>query len=136
MFLFEKIKALTPFQLSQASLNKLQGVQPQLVAVVQRAIQISPIDFKVVEGLRTLERQKQLLAQKATTTLRSHHLTGHAVDLCALVNNQVTYEYQYYTQISETMKSAAKELGVVIEWGGDWKTFKDGMHFQLPWSVR
>lgn len=136
MFLFEKIKALTPFQLSQASLNKLQGVQPQLVAVVQRAIQISPIDFKVVEGLRTLERQKQLLAQKATTTLRSRHLTGHAVDLCALVNNQVTYEYQYYTQISETMKSAAKELGVVIEWGGDWKTFKDGMHFQLPWSVR
>lgn len=136
MFLFEKIKALTPFQLSQASLNKLQGVQPQLVAVVQRAIQISPIDFKVVEGLRTLERQKQLLAQKATTTLRSRHLTGHAVDLCALVNNQVTYEYQYYTQISEAMKSAAKELGVVIEWGGNWKTFKDGMHFQLPWSVR
>lgn len=136
MFLFEKIKALTPFQLSQASLNKLQGVQPQLVAVVQRAIQISPIDFKVVEGLRTLERQKQLLAQKATTTLKSRHLTGHAVDLCALVNNQVTYEYQYYIQISETMKSAAKELGVVIEWGGDWKTFKDGMHFQLPWSVR
>lgn len=136
MFLFEKIKALTPFQLSPASLNKLQGVQPQLVAVVQRAIQISPIDFKVVEGLRTLERQKQLLAQKATTTLKSRHLTGHAVDLCALVNNQVTYEYQYYIQISETMKSAAKELGVVIEWGGDWKTFKDGMHFQLPWSVR
>lgn len=136
MFLFEKIKALTSFQLSQASLNKLQGVQPQLVAVVQRAIQISPIDFKVVEGLRTLERQKQLLAQKATTTLKSRHLTGHAVDLCALVNNQVTYEYTYYIQISQAMKSAAKELGVTIEWGGDWKTFKDGMHFQLPWSVR
>ncbi|MBF7683934.1 M15 family metallopeptidase [Acinetobacter sp. B5B] len=136
MFLFEKIKALTSFKLSKASLNKLQGVHPHIVAVVERAIQITQIDFKVTEGLRTLERQKQLLAQKATTTLKSRHLTGHAVDLCALVNNQVSFEYKYYPQIADAMKRAAQELDIVIEWGGDWKTFKDGMHFQLPWSVR
>lgn len=134
MFLFELIRTLSQFKLSQLSLNKLEGVHPDLVAVVKRAIEISPIDFKVTEGLRTLERQKTLLAQKRSTTLRSRHLTGHAVDLCALVNNQVTFEYKYYPQIADAMKIAARELKVPIDWGGDWVKFKDGMHFQIAWG--
>lgn len=125
---------MATYSLSKASYDKLSGVHDDLVKVVERAIQLTPVDFRVTEGLRTLERQKELLAQKATTTLRSRHLTGHAVDLVALVDGKVSWHWPLYTQIADAMKQAARECDVPIEWGGDWTTFKDGPHFQLPWK--
>jgi len=89
-------------------------------------------DFAVGEGLRTLERQKQLLKEKKSQTLKSRHITGHAVDLWAWVNGTIDWEYRHYPIIAKAMKQASKELNIPIEWGGDWKTFKDGVHFQLP----
>ena len=122
------------FNLSNKSRAKLEGVHPDLIRVVERAIQITPVDFTVLEGRRTLARQKQLLAAKATTTLESRHITGHAVDLGAYVGKSVRWDWPLYHQIADAVKQAAKDVGVPIEWGGDWKTFKDGPHFQLPWS--
>lgn len=122
------------FILSNASRNKMKGVHPDLVRVVERAIQMTSIDFKVLEGLRTIERQKQLMAIGATRTMKSRHITGHAVDLCALLNGQVRWDWPLYNQIAQAMKGAAAELEIPIEWGGDWKTFKDGPHFQLPFG--
>ena len=121
--------------LGKRSRERLKGVHPDLVRVVQRAIQITPIDFTVGEGLRTLQRQRELLAAKATTTMRSRHLTGHAVDLIALVEGKPRWDWPLYDRVAEAMKRAAAELGVSIEWGGDWHTFKDGPHFQLPWEA-
>lgn len=120
------------FKLGSRSLQRLQGVHPDLVKVVKRAIEISPVDFTVTEGLRTLERQKELFAKGASKTMRSRHLTGHAVDISPLVGGKVSWDWKYYYPMADAMKQAAKELGVNIEWGGDWKTFKDGPHFQLP----
>ncbi|QKN86299.1 peptidoglycan hydrolase [Yersinia phage vB_YenM_636] len=120
------------FKLGSRSLQRLQGVHPDLVKVVKRAIEISPVDFTVTEGLRTLERQKELFAKGASKTMRSRHLTGHAVDILPLVGGKVSWDWKYYYPMADAMKQAAKELGVNIEWGGDWKTFKDGPHFQLP----
>ena len=122
------------FKLGARSILRLKGVHPDLVKVVERAIQLTPVDFTVIEGLRTLERQRKMFDAGASQTLNSRHLTGHAVDLAAWVDNQVDWSWPLYYKIAAAMKSAAKELNVPLEWGGDWKSFKDGPHFQLPWK--
>lgn len=131
----EGIKAAgAVFRLSTRSRDRLKGVHADLVRAVERAIEITPIDFMVSEGLRTRARQEVLFKAGATTTMNSRHLTGHAVDLVALVDAEVRWDWPLYHQIAGAMKKAAAEIGVPIEWGGDWKTFKDGPHFQLPWA--
>jgi len=119
------------YHLSKRSLKALEGVHPDLVDIVHRAIQITKQDFMVIEGLRTRSRQKQLVAKGASTTMNSRHLTGHAVDL---VPYPIAWDWPLFYPIADAMKSAAKELGVPLEWGGDWKSLKDGPHFQLPWE--
>ena len=119
------------FKLGKRSVERLQGVHPDLVKVVERAIDLSPVDFTVLEGLRSPERQQTLVASGASQTLNSRHITGHAVDLGAWVDNQVDWSWPLYHKIANAMKAAANELGVAIVWGGDWKTFKDGPHFEL-----
>jgi len=119
------------FKLGKRSIERLQGVHPDLVKVVERAIKMSPVDFTVLEGLRSPERQQTLVASGASQTLNSRHITGHAVDLGAWVDNQVDWSWPLYHKIANAMKAAANELGIPIVWGGDWKTFKDGPHFEL-----
>lgn len=122
------------FKLSQKSLDRLSGVHPDLVAVVKRAIEITDVDFAVLEGVRSKARQEQLIKAGASQTMRSRHLTGHAVDLGAYVGGSVRWDWPLYDKIALAMKAAALELQVAIEWGGDWKSFKDGPHFQLTWE--
>ena len=119
------------FKLGKRSIERLQGVHPDLVRVVERAIDLTTVDFTVLEGLRSPERQQTLVASGASQTLNSRHITGHAVDLGAWVDNQVDWSWPLYAKIANAMKAAAKELGVSIVWGGDWRTFKDGPHFEL-----
>lgn len=120
------------FKLSQRSKDRLQGVHPDLVKVVEHAIEITTVDFAVHEGLRTPERQKVLKEAGASQTLNSRHITGHAVDLVAWVDGEVRWDWPLYSQIAKAMKAAAAELNIPIEWGGDWSRFKDGPHWQLP----
>ncbi len=122
------------FKLSGRSLARLSGVHNDLFGVVERAIQITEVDFTVLEGLRTASRQRELVHAGASETINSRHLTGHAVDLGAWVTGAVRWDWPLYYKIADAMKQAAHELGVPIEWGGDWATFKDGPHFQLPWN--
>lgn len=110
------------------------GVHADLVSVVHRAIQLTTIDFVVLEGLRTRTRQLQLVKSGASQTVNSRHITGHAVDLGALVDGDVRWDWPLYYKIAEAMKTAALELNIPIEWGGDWESFKDGPHYQLPRS--
>lgn len=120
------------YTLGVRSRARLKGVHPDLVKVVERAISITTVDFAVHEGLRTPERQKVLKEAGASQTLNSRHITGHAVDLVAWVDGEVRWDWPLYHKIAAAMKEAAKQVGVPIEWGGDWRTFKDGPHFQLP----
>lgn len=119
------------FKLSNLSLKKLNGVKQPLINVVKRAIELSTVDFGVSEGVRSKERQAQLFKEGKSKTLNSYHLTGEAVDLFAWVNGYVDWNFHYYEDISKAMFKAAEELGIEIEWGGNFKTFKDGVHFQL-----
>lgn len=126
------------FRLSKRSLSRLEGVHPDLVRVVRRAIELTSVDFMVTEGLRTKERQQKLVAAGASQTMRSRHLTGHAVDLAAMIDFDqdgdldVRWDWPLYAKIAVAMKAAAKELNVPLQWGGDWRSFKDGPHFELP----
>lgn len=148
------------FTLSQRSLNNLTGVQPALVAVVQRAIQLTKVDFGVIEGVRTVMRQKELFDRGASQTMNSRHLTGHAVDLMAYIGDRASWELNLYDDIADAMKQAAIELNTPIKWGGAWtvndirkwygtmesamnsyvderrkqgrRPFIDGPHFELP----
>lgn len=122
------------YVLSKKSLDRLSGVHHDLVEVVKRAIEITEVDFMVLEGVRSKARQEQLVKAGASQTMRSRHLTGHAVDLGAYVAGQVRWDWPLYYKIADAVKKAAAELNVPIEWGGDWKTFKDGPHFQLPFK--
>lgn len=119
------------FNLSKRSRARLVGVHPDLVAVVERAIQITGVDFMVTEGLRSVTRQKELFAVKATKTMNSRHLTGHAVDVAAMVGSEVRWDWPLYSRIAEAFKQAALERRTPIIWGGDWKSLKDGPHFEL-----
>lgn len=117
------------FKLSQRSENNLKGVNPQLVDVVRRALELSSVDFGITEGLRTQERQKQLYAEGKSQTMNSRHLTGEAVDVVAYVGGTVSWDFQLYRRIAEAFKQAAQELNTSVEWGGGmensggWSTF-------------
>jgi peptidoglycan L-alanyl-D-glutamate endopeptidase CwlK len=117
--------------LGKRSLERLSGVHPDLVKVVKRAIEITKVDFSVTEGLRTKERQAKLVAAGASQTMKSRHITGHAVDIAAWIGREVRWDWPLYAEIAKAMKQAAKELDVPIIWGGDWVSFKDGPHFEL-----
>lgn len=119
------------FKLSKRSLDTLACVHVDLVHVVKRAIEITDVDFVVIEGWRDEAKQRKLVAAGASQTMNSRHLTGHAVDLAAWVGGQVRWDWPLYAQIADAMLSAARELNVPIVWGGSWKSFRDGPHFEL-----
>jgi len=134
--------------LGSRSLARLEGVHPDLVRIVKKAADISDLDFTVLEGLRTVERQKQLVKQGASKTMNSRHITGHAVDLGVLIGGEVRWDWGLYLKLGEVMRSASLVEKVPIRWGGTWKllsaingpitakilsrSFPDGPHFELP----
>lgn len=123
--------------LNERSEKNLVGVHPDLVRVVRKAALLladGPVAFTVIEGLRTRQRQEQLVAAGASKTMNSRHLTGHAVDLGATVYGEFRWDWPLYNQLATLMKASAQIEGVPIVWGGDWKSFKDGPHFELNWK--
>jgi peptidoglycan L-alanyl-D-glutamate endopeptidase CwlK len=102
--------------------------------VVKKAAVLSDLDFTVLEGLRTVERQKQLVNQGASRTMNSRHITGHAVDLAPMIGGKVSWDWPLYHRLAKIVKSAAADEKVPLQWGGDWRAFKDGPHWELPWK--
>jgi peptidoglycan L-alanyl-D-glutamate endopeptidase CwlK len=120
--------------MDERSTKNLVGVHPDLVDVVKRArllcdARTDGLNFIVTEGLRTKERQAQLVKVGASRTMNSRHLTGHAVDLAATIEGEVRWDWPLYGLLSTIMQQASN--GVPIVWGGSWKSFRDGPHFQL-----
>lgn len=119
------------FQFSQRSKERLKGINPDLQKVVDRALQITTVVFAITQGLRTKEQQAKFVEEGKSQTMNSRHLTGHAVDVVAYIEARISWEWKYYEEIAKAFKQASKELNIPIVWGGDWKTFKDGCHFEL-----
>lgn len=120
------------FVISKKGLERLSTVHSDLQKVVKLAITLTKTDFSVIEGLRTIERQKELFATGKSQTMNSRHLTGHAVDLYPWVNGKTSHADNHYQDVKNAMFEAAKRLNVKIEWGGHWKSFIDKPHWQLP----
>ena len=120
------------YKLGVRSKSNLAGVKPQLVTLFTEAITDSPYDFVITCGLRTIEEQRVLVATGKSTTMKSKHLTGNAVDIaCFDENGKITWDSKYYKKVATHVKAIAKKQGVAIVYGGDWVSFKDYPHFQL-----
>lgn len=138
------------YALGITSRLRLRGVHDDLVKVVQRAIRLTEVDFTVLEGVRSRQRQAELVKSGASKTMNSRHLTGHAVDLGALLNGSVRWDWELYLKIADAMKAASEELDIPVRWGGTWdllynasspisssilsNRFPDGPHYELPRS--
>lgn len=152
---------MSQFTLGHSSLKELNGVYLDLVAVVNRAIQLSAQDFAVHDGIRTVAEQQKLVAAGASQTMDSRHITGHAVDLVPYINGKLRWEWPPIYVIADAVRVAARELKIPIRWGGAWdvdftsstdspedlvssyvarrkkqgqRAFIDGPHFELPKS--
>jgi len=119
------------YRFSARSRRALEGVHPDLVAVAEAALALTAVDFMVTEGLRSPARQAALVKAGASRTLNSRHLTGHAIDVAAVVEGQVRWDWPLYPRIAAAFKQAGRERGVKIVWGGEWKRLRDGPHFEL-----
>jgi len=113
------------FRLSQRSMDRLEGVHPAMTAVVERAIQLTDVDFGVTQGVRTLDEQKANVAAGRSQTMASKHLLqddgfSHAVDVVAYVGSDVSWELNMYDNICDAFKTAAEEVGCSIKWGAAW----------------
>ena len=122
---------MMPFRFSEKSKAMMMGVHPDLIAIAYRALALSPYDFGITEGRRSLERQRLLVQEGKSQTLASRHLEGRALDFAVWIEGRITWEFRYYAQVAEAFKIAAREYGIDIQWGGDWKRFKDGPHVEL-----
>ena len=113
------------FRLSQRSMDKLEGVHPAMTAVVERAIQLTDVDFGVTQGVRTLDEQKANVAAGRSQTMASKHLLqddgfSHAVDVVAYVGSDVSWELNMYDNICDAFRTAAEEVGCSVKWGAAW----------------
>ena len=127
-------------KLSPSSQAKLKGVHPALVKVVNRCAadwKDTELTWIITCGPRTVAEQKLLVAKGASKTMNSRHIPGKdgyskAVDVAMVLNGKISWAWPLYSKIADSLKAAAAKEMVPLEWGGDWKSFKDGPHFQLP----
>lgn len=134
LFKDTKIADKSGFKLDARSERSLKGVHPDLVKVIRLAAKNSAREFTITEGLRTVARQRQLVAAGASKTMNSRHITGHAVDIAFIVAGKVDWSTHLFKEAYATISTAAKELNVPVEWGGSWRSFVDMPHFQLPFK--
>ena len=125
------------FTFGKRSLNNLDGVDPQLVELAKVALQVSSVDFMVIEGLRSRDRQRELVSKGLSKTMNSKHLTGRAIDI---VPHPVDWnDWSRFVKVYEAFIEASKLTGIKFRWGGDWnmngsyrdEKFLDGPHFEL-----
>lgn len=122
------------FKLDARSEKALQGVHPELQRLMRTA-RARGLNFIITEGLRTRQRQAQLVASGASRTMNSRHLYGLAVDIAVRVGTEVRWDYPLYERMGDLIKDLAEELGIPIVWGGDWPRFRDGPHWELDRKV-
>lgn len=121
-----------PWSLSARDLQRLSGVNPAIVRVLNRAARDGSPRFAVIEGLRTIKRQRELVASGASKTMKSRHIHGFAVDIAPVIGGKISWDWPAFYPLAAAIKKAAAAEKVNLTWGGDWRTFKDGPHWELP----
>lgn len=123
-------------ELNERSKNNLKGVNQKLVDLVNLVAKnidtdLPNYEFIITEGLRTKEKQKEMVEKGLSQTMNSKHLFGNAVDIAVVLNKNVTWNFEEYKKVANVFKKYAKILNLNLVWGGDWKTLKDGPHFEI-----
>jgi len=106
--------------LSRRSRGNLVRVDKRLSKIVKNAIQITTVDFGVIQGIRTIEEQKALVEKGASQTMKSKHLDGFAVDLMAYIGSRGSWELNLYDDIADAIRESAIKENVAIRWGAAW----------------
>ena len=145
---------MSNFKWGPKSLSNMHGIHPDLRAVLNHALSVSIVDMSVIEGLRSEERQRKLVAEGKSWTMNSRHLTGHAVDVVPWVNGQISWDWNFYYPMADAIMKIAKSTNIPIRWGGNWHvkdirlwagtaeelakdypgSNPDGPHFELTWG--
>lgn len=133
MFLPQNSMQPTPIAFNERSEELLAGVNPMLAQLLRNVEAKMPDAFEISEGMRNAERQAQLVAEGKSQTMNSKHLTGDAVDIHVVgPDGKPNWDFEAYRPIADAAKAEAAALGIPnFVWGGDWKTLKDGVHFQI-----
>ncbi len=126
-------------KLSSNDLARLKRVHPDLVKVIKRAASITNVPFEILQADRTVAQQQENVKHGVSQTMHSRHLIDasglvYAVDVAPLVGGEPSFSWPVYYKLAPIIKQAARDVGVMVQWGGDWKKFKDGPHWQLPWG--
>ena len=126
------------YKLSKRSLNRLQDVNPLLIAIAVEAIKESPYDFGIPQygGKRTTEEQKLMFDNKVSkcdgVKKKSYHQSGNAFDIYGYVDGKATWDKSILTSIARHIQRVAKSrYSTSLVWGGDWVSFNDLPHFQI-----
>lgn len=130
------------FKFGKGSLEKLNTVHPDLKLVMQEVIKLTPIDFGITEGIRSLERAEQLKSDGLSKVgSKSKHCQGKAVDIVCYDNGKVTWDLDFYEAVAQVVGEVSELLDIPIRWGGSWQTgnfilnrdmkFIDAVHFEL-----
>lgn len=122
-------ESTSKFKWSQRSLTAMEGINPDLRKVCDLALQLTTQDFVITEGKRTVERERQLVAEGKSQTMHSRHIGGFAVDYVDYPG--FTYDLDKCKLIADAFKKAANQLNIPIVWGGDWQHFQDSDHIEL-----
>lgn len=130
---------MSKWKFGAKSKRELEGVHPDLVMCVQYALALSPVDFSVLDGLRTKSEQEQLVARGVSRTMRSRHLKstngwGHAVDLVPYINGKPRWEWPPIFEVAQAMQQAGQEYGVSLRWGGVWDRRLGRLSEDLQWE--
>lgn len=125
--------------LNSRSLKALVGVHPDLVAVAKLAHDMAigkKLDFWITEGLRSVDRQKQLVAKGASATMRSRHITGDAFDFVPIIGGEPCWKWPAFWPLVDLFEKAGAKLDIGVECGARWERFPDGPHVQRPWDAK
>lgn len=127
------------YRMDERSEKMLIGIHPDLVGPMRLAhmrvsAQHPGLSFVIYCGIRTTAQQRELVASGASTTMKSRHLSGHAVDLAPTWRGNLLFDWPLYHKLAPIIKQSFEDCRIPVEWGGDWKTFTEGPHWQLPWA--
>lgn len=128
------------FAFGKTSKTRMIGLDSRLIVFLNRAIEITQVDFTIVEGLRSKAKQAADVKSGASFTMNSRHLTGHAVDVAPWIAGAISWKWAHFHQLAPYLFEAAKQVKCPIEWGGNWpavpgKSAPDGPHWQIPWKT-
>lgn len=127
-------------EFTKKDLERLKRAHPDLRKIIERAAKITKIPFVVLQADRTVEQQRENVRKGVSQTMKSRHLISpdgfvRAVDIAPIgPDGQASFAWPLYFKLAPFVKQAAKDVDIPVEWGGDWKSFKDGPHWQLPWK--